>query len=166
MAERDPEGGPGRDDERDPLLPPDEEAAWAQIVAGYGDEPDAAGQPGDRAAEEDDAVGPPPVRSFTVYAAGTGPRDWRAPEDDDEDHFVPPEPPPLPQADTTTKFGWVAALGGPLLLLAAILFGLDFTWWLVTLGVGGFIGGFLTLMTRLREGGEDDYDDPGGGAVV
>lgn len=155
MAERDAEPDPGHEEgeERDPLLPPDEEAAWAQIVAGYDDEPET----------EEPA---PAVRSYTVYAAGTGPRDWKAPDDADEEHFVPPEPPPLPESDTTTKFGWVGALGGPLLLLAAILFRFDLTWWLLTLGVGGFIGGCLTLATRLRPGDEDDYDDPGGGAVV
>jgi hypothetical protein len=161
MAERDPDNGPEQDDERDPMLPADEEAAWAQIVAGYGDEPDHRSEPG------------PAVRSDTVHPAGTGtgpgtgPRDAPRPvEEEDEEHFVPPEPPPLPEADTTTKFGWVGALGGPLLLLAAILLGIDFTWWLLTLGVGGFIGGCLTLATRLRPGDEDDWEDPGGGAVV
>lgn len=157
MAERDaePDPGQGEDEERDPLLPQDEEAAWAQIVAGYDDEPE----------ERAPAPGPA-VRSYTVYAAGTGPRDWQAPDAEDEEHFVPPEPPPLPEADTTTKFGWLGALGGPLLLLAAVLFRFDVTWWLLTLGVGGFIGGCFTLATRLRPGDEDDYDEPGGGAVV
>lgn len=185
MAERDAEPDPGPDDEeRRPLLPPDEEAAWAQIVAGYGEEPDAA----DPAAGEEtpETEGPeagenppaaearppaaqdepaPRLRTYTVYSAGTGPRDWQRPAEDDE-HFVPPEPPPLPETDTTTKFGWLGALGGPLLLLAVILFRIDVTWWLLTLGVGGFVGGCLTLATRLRPGDEDDWQDPGGGAVV
>lgn len=163
MAERDPEHEPEQDDERDPMLPADEEAAWAQIVAGYGDEPESG--PDRRSASG------PAVRSYTVHTAkvGTGPRDAPRPaeeDDEDEEHFVPPEPPPLPEADTTTKFGWLGALGGPLLLLAAILFRIDFTWWLLTLGVGGFVGGCLTLATRLRPGDEDDWEDPGGGAVV
>ena len=62
------------------------------------------------------------MRSFTVYAAGTGPRSWEpTEEEDDEGHFVPPEPPPLPRTDTTAKFAWLAALGGPLLLIGAVL---------------------------------------------
>ncbi len=76
-----------------------------------------------------------------------------------------PEPPPLPEADTTTRFAWVAVLGGPLLLLLAVLLDWDMTWWLTTLGVGGFLGGFATLVVRMNDGDEDE-DDPGRGAVV
>jgi hypothetical protein len=167
MAECDPEPDPGQDDEeRDALLPVDEEAAWEQIVAGYGQEPENAEPETEAPAAEDGRPEAPAVRTYTVYAAGTGPRDWPGPAAEDDEHFVPPEPPPLPETDTTTKFGWLGALGGPLLLLGAILFHVDFTWWLLTLGVGGFIGGCLTLATRLRPGDEDDWEDPGGGAVV
>jgi hypothetical protein len=194
VTERNPEPG-GHGDEREPTLPADEEAAWAQIVAGYGEQPDDApdeeqlAEPGREqdtegsAADGDDArdAGGPepgdgnadgdvraaadrPARSFTVYSAGTGPRDWQASDDPEEDHFTPPEPPPLPEADATTKFAWFAALGGPLLLLGSVLFEVYLSWWIVTLGVGGFLGGFATLLTRLRE--DDEFDDPGGGAVV
>nr|WP_180218134.1 hypothetical protein [Streptomyces albus] len=161
-------------------MPPEEEAAWEAIVAAYGEaeapEPTVADPAPPDAAPHEAAPreGEPPTRSFTVYSAGTGPRDWEPPspassgeDEDDEGHFEPPEPPPLPQADTTTKFAWVAALGGPLLLLGAILVQADLTWWIVTLGVGGFLGGFATLVTRLRDGrDDDDWDDPGRGAVV
>ncbi|MBW1601660.1 hypothetical protein JJV70_05950 [Streptomyces sp. JJ66] len=220
----------GQGEGREPL---DEEAAWAQIVAGYGAEPpdppgvwakpesrtgrdgdeprepgreDAAegreghgtgearepqpepgrhedgreerdgAAPGGREEREGSAPGgregagaadDAPVRSFTVYSPGAGPRDWKAAEPSaDEDHFIPPEPPPLPRPDTTTKFAWLAVLGGPALLLAAVLLQWDFTWWISVLGVGGFLGGFATLVTRLRDGDEDDWDDPGRGAVV
>ncbi|GAA4682622.1 hypothetical protein GCM10023347_41980 [Streptomyces chumphonensis] len=113
------------------------------------------------------ARGDLPERSITVYSAGNGPRDWVAPEREEDDHFVPPEPPPLPPADTTTKFAWLAVLGGPALLLAAVLFGWDMTWWMSMLGIGGFLGGFGTLVMRMRDGREDDdWDDPGRGAVV
>ncbi|OEV01672.1 hypothetical protein [Streptomyces oceani] len=218
MTERN--AGAGQGDDREPVLPPEEEAAWAAIIAAYGEEPDAVperedtterseadgerDEPGDpdgdlltkpghgraRDGAEDDhdrddpgetrdaerdrpdrSTGddPPAVRSLTVYAAGTGPRDWRAaPEEgEDEDHFVPPEPPPLPNADMVTKFAWLGALGGPLLLIGSIILRVDMTWWVMTLGVGGFLGGFATLLTRLRDDSEDDdFDDPGRGAVV
>ncbi|GAA2599963.1 hypothetical protein [Streptomyces axinellae] len=196
MTERDP--GPDRDpDEGEarhgPALPPEEEAAWAAIVAAYGPEPaDEAPEAGESPVEATPDREPPPAdepdgdmltkprqapdtdpptRSFTVYAAGTGPRDWdadaAAADDEDEGHFVPPEPPPLPRADTTTKFAWLAVLGGPLLMLGAILIQADLTWWIITLGVGGFLGGFATLITRMRdERDDDDWDDPGRGAVV
>ena len=81
---------------------------------------------------------------------------------DDEGHFVPPEPPPLPEADITSKFAWLGVLGGPVLLLLAILLGWEMTWWLTTLGIGGFLGGFATLVMRMRTDDEDE-DDPGPG---
>ncbi|KUN18892.1 hypothetical protein AQJ23_38955 [Streptomyces antibioticus] len=113
-----------------------------------------------------------PLGSSVAFAPGVGPRDYTAPEpteedfdEDDEGHFVPPEPPPLPDADTTAKFAWLAVLGGPLLLLLAVLLGWDMTWWLSTIGIGGFLGGFATLVMRMRTD-EDEDDDPGRGAVV
>jgi hypothetical protein len=178
-------------------LPLDENAAWEQIVASYGDYPkaedmapaaDAGGDartgtaarpaPGSRPDGEGEGdEGGTSVRSFTVYSAGSGPRDWSLPaaddepagadEEDDEGHFVPPEPPPLPQSDPTAKFAWLAVLGGPLLLIFMVLFQQELTWWIATLGVGGFLGGFATLVARMRDGrDEDDWDDPGRGAVV
>ena len=32
--------------------------------------------------------------------------------------------------------------------------------------VGGFLGGFATLISRMRDGHDDDWTDPGSGAVV
>jgi hypothetical protein len=115
-----------------------------------------------------------PVRSFTVYEAGAGPRDWVPPDEeedgeedeDGEGHFVPPEPPPLPETDAATKFAWIAVLGGPLLMLGTVLTGQPLKWWIVTLGVGGFLGGFGTLVARMRDDEDGDQDDPGRGAVV
>ncbi|MEV5876550.1 hypothetical protein AB0L75_20425 [Streptomyces sp. NPDC052101] len=163
----------------------DEDAAWRAIVAGYGEEP--PDPPGARPFKpvEDLALPEPepekdaesgtdkapvrPLGSSVSFAPGVGPRDYSPPEpsEDDEDgegHFVPPEPPPLPAADTTAKFAWLGVVGGPVLLLLAVLFGWEMTWWLTTLGIGGFLGGFATLVVRMRTDEEDD--DPGRGAVV
>ncbi|MCJ1681282.1 hypothetical protein MTF65_28795 [Streptomyces sp. APSN-46.1] len=180
-------------------VPPlDEEAAWAAIVAGYGQEPpdppgarpfrpienlmlpeeDVQPEPEPSRPEPEEeggpGAGPAALGSSVVFAPGvgmTGPRDHSLaePKDDDpgaadEGHFVPPEP-ELPQADTTTKFAWLAVVGGPVLLLLAVLLRWDMTWWLTTLGIGGFLGGFATLVGRMSQGDEDD-DDPGRGAVV
>ena len=175
-------------------VPFDEEAAWAAIVAGYGEEPpdppgakpfksledlallepetndDEVRAEAPRKAEDKPAK---PLGGSVSFAPGVGgPRDYsvREPSDDDldetdEGHFVPPEPPPLPDADVTSKFAWLGVLGGPLLLLLAILLGWEMTWWLTTLCIGGFLGGFTTLVIRMRTDDEDD-DDPGRGAVV
>jgi hypothetical protein len=172
--------------------PIDEEAAWAAIVAGYGDEPpDPPGARPFRSVEDlalleeqPEEKGPGATTaapgSSVIFApgVGTGPRDYSPPDpdaggvdddDDDDDtgegHFVPPEPPPLPDADTTARFAWLAVIGGPVLLLLAVVLRWEMTWWLTTLGVGGFLGGFATLVARMSSGDEED-DDPGRGAVV
>ncbi|MEU1077660.1 MULTISPECIES: hypothetical protein [unclassified Streptomyces] len=173
--------------------PIDEEAAWAAIVAGYGDEPsDPPGAKPFKSVEDlallesepnvtpeaparPEPPEPKPLGSSVVFAPGVGvggPRDFtvKEPSDDgdddgDEGHFVPPEPPPLPESDVTAKFAWLAVIGGPLLMLLAAILRWEFTWWLTTLGVGGFIGGFATLFARMSQDDEGE-DDPGRGAVV
>ncbi|MFB8082114.1 hypothetical protein [Streptomyces sp. NPDC056013] len=231
MAEEQDGGG------REPQ-PIDEEAAWAAIVAGYGEEPadppgakpyrtvenlslpepeagdedEASGEvrpvkpapaagkgtpwkprptagtsPGtppeaapdeEPGAEDEPEAGPerPALGSSVVFAPGVrpaGPRDYSPAEADDEPggsdegHFVPPEPPPLPDADVTTRFAWLAVVGGPVLMLVAVLLSWDMTWWLTTLCIGGFLGGFATLVGRMKHDDDDDgFDDPGRGAVV
>ncbi|HET6859783.1 MAG TPA: hypothetical protein VFH94_22165 [Streptomyces sp.] len=127
-----------------------------------GQDPEAESEPGK------------PLGSSVVFAPGVGsPRNYSVaePSDDDlgagdEGHFVPPEPPPLPSADTTARFAWLAVIGGPLLLLVAVLLQWDMTWWLTLAGVGGFLGGFGTLVGRMAHEDEEGEDDPGRGAVV
>ncbi|MFH8465778.1 hypothetical protein [Streptomyces sp. NPDC017991] len=138
-----------------------------------GTDPEAGSEPDAKAGSEDGPGAGKPLGSSVAFAPGVaGPRDFTAPEpaeedfdEDDEGHFVPPEPPPLPAADATAKFAWLGVLGGPVLLLLAVLLGWEMTWYLATLGIGGFLGGFATLVGRMR-GDEEDEDDPGRGAVV
>lgn len=194
VAEHDSDREGGREPE-EKGVPFDEAAAWEAIVAGYGDEPpDPPGAKPFKSIEDlalleteanDEAETEAPEKaedkpakplggsvSFAPGVGGGGPRDYNVaePADDDldetdEGHFVPPEPPPLPETDTTSKFAWLGVLGGPLLLLLAILLGWEMTWWLTTVCIGGFLGGFATLVMRMRTDDEDD-DDPGRGAVV
>ncbi|MGW4028575.1 hypothetical protein ACWEFL_04510 [Streptomyces sp. NPDC004838] len=180
--------------------PIDEEAAWAAIVAAYGDEPvdppgakpfksvedlallegDLNQSPGERGpgsgSDPDSDADKPALGSSVVFApgvGGAGPRDYSIAEpkeedldESDEGHFIPPEPPPLPEADVTAKFAWLAVVGGPVLMLVAVLVGWDMSWWLTTLCVGGFLGGFATLVARMAHGDDEENDDPGRGAVV
>ncbi|MGF1429739.1 hypothetical protein [Kitasatospora sp. LaBMicrA B282] len=95
-----------------------------------------------------------------------GPRDWEAAEDPDEGHFVPPEPPPLPTGDTTAKFAWIAVLGGPALLLFDALVWREVSGWPAWVGLTAFLGGFTTLVVRMKDRDPDEPDDPHGGAVV
>lgn len=198
MAEHDSDREDREPDERG--VPFDEEAVWAAIVAGYGEEPPdppgtkpykpvedlalppwepdgaedsggtgKAGDAGDERTKDEPAER---LGGSISFAPGVGPRDYTVPgpseddfDEDDEGHFVPPEPPPLPTADTTAKFAWLGVIGGPVLLLLAVLLGWEMTWWLSTLSVGGFLGGFVTLVARMKTDDEGD-DDPGRGAVV
>ncbi|MCT9077802.1 hypothetical protein [Streptomyces fulvoviolaceus] len=198
MAEHDSDREDREPDEQG--VPFDEEAAWAAIVEGYGEEPpDPPGskpfksvedlallepETNDERPEKPEKLEKPeqlkkeekpakPLGGSVSFAPGVGgPRDYSTPEpsdedfeEDDEGHFVPPEPPPLPAADATAKFAWLGVLGGPILLLLAVLLGWEMTWWLTTVGIGGFLGGFATLVMRMRADDEDD-EDPGRGAVV
>ncbi|MFD7704212.1 hypothetical protein [Streptomyces caelestis] len=195
MAEHDSDREDREDHEPEEKgVPFDEAAAWEAIVAGYGEEPpDPPGAKPFKSVEDLALLEPEtneggveaevprkaedkpakPLGGSVSFAPGVGgPRDYSVAEpseDDldetDEGHFVPPEPPPLPDADVTSKFAWLGVLGGPVLLLLAILLGWEMTWWLTTLCIGGFLGGFATLVVRMRTDDEDD-DDPGRGAVV
>ncbi|MGR3933347.1 hypothetical protein [Streptomyces sp. BRA346] len=164
------------DDDFDPDVEDDRRGTTAPDALTKADRADQAdtadkadtSDPGDAADKGDKPVG-----SFIVFAPGVGPRDWDATdpsEDDfdetDEGHFVPPEPPPLPESDTTSRFAWLGVLGGPLLLLGVVLFQVELTWWIATLGVGGFLGGFITLVMRMQDSDDEEDDDPGRGAVV
>ncbi|GHC65648.1 hypothetical protein [Streptomyces flavofungini] len=213
MAEQHDAEESREDDSREPqeqAVPLDEDAAWRDIVAGYGEEPadppgakpfksvedlallepetngpaggvdtdgaDGAGSGGKDGGSDKGADGPGKALgssvSFAPGVGGGGPRDYSAAEAseddfdaDDEGHFVPPEPPPLPDAEVTAKFAWLAVIGGPLLLLLAVLLGWQMTWWLTTIGIGGFLGGFATLVMRMKSDDDED-EDPGRGAVV
>ena len=84
------------------------------------------------------------------------------PEKDDVEHFVPPEPPPLPRPQRITLAAWIAVIGGlALVLISAILHvgGL-----LAVVGLAAFISGFVALVSRAR--GNADRDDPDQGAVL
>ena len=102
--------------------------------------------------------GPPQIR--IVRPASAAP-----PPNEDEDHFVPPEPPPLPRLDPVTKGAWAALFGGPLYLLVAVMASWQVPDWAAFCAVAAFVGGFATLVVRMgdrppRDSGPDD------GAVV
>lgn len=84
---------------------------------------------------------------------------------DDEHHFVPPVPPPLPTGDVVTRWAWVGLVGGPLLLVLAAILRVQLGPWLLLLGVAGFVGGFVTLVARMEDRPPTD-SDPDDGAVV
>lgn len=132
-------------------LPEHEQRAWEAIVA------DLSGQID---------LGPqfPKERSLPPLAAtGDHPDPLEEPADlDDEDEgYEPPEPPPIPRpGDAVARFAWVAALGGPVLVIASNA--LSWDRWLAGLGVAATIGGFVALVARMK----DREDDDDNGAIV
>jgi len=85
---------------------------------------------------------------------------------EDEEHFVPPAPPPLPKLDPMAKGAWAALFGGPGYLMVATGLGWSVSGLAAFCAVAAFVAGFAILVLRMHEpgpGGPDDGDD---GAVV
>jgi hypothetical protein len=85
-------------------------------------------------------------------------------EDPDDEGFVPPAPPPVPRASRYTVLAVALVLGGLAFFLWPALLPIGESTSLV-LGVSGILGGFATLVWRLRDGLTDD-DDGDDGAIV
>jgi len=93
-------------------------------------------------------------------------RTIRGPVRDEDEHYVPPAPPPLPKLDPIAKGAWAALFGGPGYLVVATAAGWSVSGLAAFLAVAAFIAGFAILVMRMHEpgpGGPDDGDD---GAVV
>lgn len=84
-------------------------------------------------------------------------------EAEDDDDFVPQPPPPIPRGDTVSRFAWLCVVGGPLIMLLALLVHLPGT--VAAIGLGAFIAGFVVLVARMpdRARQDDGWDD---GAVL
>jgi len=85
---------------------------------------------------------------------------------EDEEHFIPPAPPPLPKLDPMAKGAWVALFGGPGYLMVATAVGWSVSGLAAFCAVAAFVAGFAILVLRMHDpgpGGPDDGDD---GAVV
>lgn len=142
-----------------------EDLSWAQIVADF-DQPVAVEKrPWPLEEELTDpsrAVGSDLTPDPATWSEPDPPDDPPHALDRDE-HYVPPPPPPLPSLDPVTQVAWVGLIGGPLLLLVAVVFGLSLPTFVSGIAVVGFVGGFVTLVARMQRNDPDDTDS---GAVV
>lgn len=138
-----------------------EDDAWAQIVAAYNVAP-AEGAPRWPVSE---GVEDEPSRAGDDPAPSPRERVARRDGVEREDHYEPPLPPPLPATDTLTKWAWAGLLGAPTFFLLAAVLQLPVGNGAALLALAAFVGGFVTLVVRMRdrpppESGGDD------GAVV
>jgi hypothetical protein len=174
----------GTDDAKRPL---DEEAAWLEIVANYGDRPEMGSDVGPDGATEGPAAADPagPVDQSASAASsgslfdrayldaqleraeqerddlsGDGPVPW-----DDEGHYVPPPPPPLPVLEPRRKAAWIGLFGSPLAMLLGIVFGWTYPAWISFVLVVAFVGGFGYLVATMPRGRRDDWSGDDGAVV-
>ncbi len=145
-------------DDANPGRKLDEDAAWRAIVEHYGDRTDLddeappPAEPGDRAPET-------PVESGPAEALSAQ-RSW-----EDEGHFVPPEPPPLPRMEPRQRLGWLGLFGSPLVMLIAVVFGWRLWDWVLGVLVIGFVGGFVYLVATMPRKPPDDWSGDDGAVV-
>ena len=157
------------------------EAAFDAIVAGIDQDTGGAPWP---PAEGDPPADSPPKPTDVDRPVRTPRPDWEgwddirvpAPEPDDidepdelddadDEHYVPPAPPPVPRGDRIIRWAWAGAVGAPLLAIVLPLIGWQIDGLVGALLVAAFLGGFVTLVSRLRSGPRID-DGPDDGAIV
>jgi hypothetical protein len=84
----------------------------------------------------------------------------------DEEHYIPPAPPPLPKLDPMAKGAWAALFGGPGYLVVATAAGWSVPGIAAFCAVAAFVTGFAILVLRMNEPEPGDPDDGDDGAVV
>jgi hypothetical protein len=140
-----PETAPQRADQGE--APADVDAAWSMIVAGFG-----------RTAV--DPHEPPPAA-----LAGPGPylASLPAPFAEEEPHYEPPEPAPIPAPTGPTRWGLAAVTLGVVLLFAPLVPGLALSGTYQITGILCLLAGGASLVWHMRDDREDPDDD---GAVL
>src|SRR5262249_3005437 len=153
----------------------DDEAAWRDLVAQYRtpaaaegtapwpaqEDPDAAQAPAQEWADPVPGVIPTPPQARIVRPAVPAP----LPPAGDDEHYVPPAPPPLPRLDPVSKGAWLALFGGPGYLLIAVLLGWVGPSRAAFCAGAPFVGGCAALVVRMGDRPPSD-SGPDDGAVV
>ena len=147
--------------------PPDPDAAFREIVAGWDDD---AGDPVPRwPVSEDVSITTPPPALPPAPAADLGRAGlpaWLEPAAlDDDGHFVPPPPPPPPRLKPRTIGAWLCIVLGLLMMFAPDLLRLPAGAGVGLLGISLLVGGAGALVWWMRDGPPRDAG-PDNGAVV
>ncbi|MBT2537605.1 hypothetical protein [Arthrobacter sp. ISL-69] len=111
--------------------------------------------PTEPSASERQAASHEPLPHSDHAAAGTGPRDYEA---DDDDPFVPEEPPSLAGTNPLTMLAWLGAVGGPVALVLAAMFWRSAPLMAILGIVAAFVLSVIYLIMQLPQE-KDDHDD-------
>lgn len=159
MSPQDPppdDGDPTRGDLPGPAEETAEERAWREIVANYGERADVRDEP----ARPEGRFDPAQDETEDEYEYGDRLDDEPAPvRPDPEDRFVPPPPPPLPRPTGLRAVAWAGIYLAPLMVLVAVVTGLDLPTVLDLAFVSWFVGGFVYLVATMRRSPPDPWDD-------
>jgi hypothetical protein len=85
--------------------------------------------------------------------------------EDEDESFVPPEPPPVPRPSLPTVLGVVGVVAGLTIFLKPNLLGFLHESLAMFLGFAAVVSGFGTLIWRLRPGDDDEPDTDDGARV-
>lgn len=148
----------------------DDDAAWQAIVAGYDRAPT---DPVPRWPTSEDLPEAPHEARRTPRegewpqepAQDVRPQEASARRDAGAEGYQPPPPPPLPAVDGITRAAWSGVLGAPALLLLVTVAGVELPGGVVLLVLAAFVGGFVTLVARMKDRPPTD-SGPDDGAVV
>ena len=149
----------------------DIESAFAALVADFSAPPPEGASPWpaiEDLHDEPTVVPIPPVerRDSVIRRVGAtevGTNGAEDVEEDSDEGYVPPEPPPFPRGDLVSRCAWAAVIGGPVFLLIAALVWRTLPSPLLLVALLAFVAGFVTLVARMPP---DHPDDPDHGAVV
>jgi hypothetical protein len=146
----------------------DDDAVWLDLVARLEATPSTGAGDSQEVAPAEPAPGEPARASFRDFdplglssaaAAGDappapGPRDY---EVDDDEGFVPEEPPSLAGTEPLTMLAWLGAVGGPLALVFTAMFWRSAPLIAILGIVAAFIASVVYLIMKLpQEKNEDD----------
>lgn len=137
-----------------------EDEAWRSIVDNFGDRArldDESPEPPDDPVVDATADEAHPVPGPAVAAGTTAAGVW---DDEPEERFVPPVPPPAPRLPLPQRLAWLAVLGSPALLVVALLVSYDLPSLVGYALVAGFLGGFGYLVATMQRADErNPWDD-------
>ncbi len=156
----------------------DVDARFAEIIAGWEPSPpEVEDETSKDAAEPDPTAGQPPVPDEPAPEAPPAERlkslfqpSWNDPLEteatwEDEGHFVPPVPPPLPSVEPRRRIAWIALLGSPVVGLLLVLLQVSLPRWMSSLLVCAFVGGFCYLVATMGQPSRGDWSGDDGAVL-